>query len=105
MNVLMPAVNPVIVETGLFGLVIMPDPEIFVHVPVPPPVAVFAAIKGVDPTHTVWLGPAFAIWHCALRKLKFNTESKAIRIRHNLPGVIVNVLGLILTNLEPTKSK
>jgi hypothetical protein len=61
MKVLIPAVKPVIVVMGLFGAVITPDPEIFVHVPVPPPVAVFAAITGAAaPTHNVLLGPAFA---------------------------------------------
>jgi hypothetical protein len=62
MKVLMPAVKPVIVVVGRFGAVITPDPEIFVHVPIPPPVAVFAAINGAAaPTHKVLLAPAFAI--------------------------------------------
>lgn len=58
---LIPAVKPVIVVVGRFGFVIVPDPEIFVHVPMPPPVAVLAAITGINATHTVRLGPAFAI--------------------------------------------
>lgn len=62
-NTLMPAVNPVIVVFGSEGLVMAPDPEIFVHVPKPPPVAVFAAITGFVPIHKVLLGPAFATWH------------------------------------------
>lgn len=61
MNVLIPAVNPVIVVVGKSELVITPDPEILVHLPMPPPVAVFAAITGTVPTHKVLLAPAFAI--------------------------------------------
>lgn len=57
---LTPAVNPVIVVAGLFEAVITPDPEIFVHVPSPPPVAVFAAMTGIVPTQSVLLGPALA---------------------------------------------
>jgi hypothetical protein len=60
MNVLIPAVNPVILVVGFNELVITPEPEIFVQVPIPPPVAVFAAITGTDPTQRVRLGPAFA---------------------------------------------
>ena len=58
-KVLIPAVNPVIVELGELGVVITPDPEILVHVPIPPPVAVFAAINPFVPTHKVLDGPAF----------------------------------------------
>jgi hypothetical protein len=102
----MPAVKPVIVVIGLFALVITPDPEIFVHVPSPPPVAVFAAITGAaTPTHKVLLGPAFATWHCAFNKLKFEKERKRITTRHNLPMTENGVFGLILTGLEPIKSK
>lgn len=62
-KVLIPAVNPVIVVVGKSELVITPLPEIFVQVPIPPPVAVFAAITGTVPTHKVLLAPALAIWH------------------------------------------
>ena len=48
-----------IVVAGLFGAVIAPLPEIFVHVP-KPTVAAFAAITGFVPTQTVIFGPAFA---------------------------------------------
>ena len=68
MKVLMPAVNAVMEVVGLSELVITPDPEIFVQVPMPPPVAVFAAITGTVPTHKVLLGPAFATWHWAFKK-------------------------------------
>lgn len=61
MKVLIPAVSPVIVVVGFNEFVITPDPEILVHVPIPPPVAVFAAIIGTLPTHKVLLGPALAI--------------------------------------------
>lgn len=70
MKVLMPAVKPVMVVLGRFGFVIVPGPESFVHVPSPPPVAVFAAITGTVPTHNVRLAPAFAIWHCASKKFE-----------------------------------
>jgi len=60
-KVAVPAVSPVIVVLGFNELVITPGPEIFVHLPIPPPVAVFAAIAGTVPTHKVRLGPAFAI--------------------------------------------
>ena len=62
-KVLMPAVKPVIEVVGFKELVITPEPEIFVHVPIPPPVAVLAAITGTLPTHKVLLGPALATWH------------------------------------------
>jgi hypothetical protein len=60
-KVLVPAVNPVIVVVGSSEFVMTPAPEIFVHVPIPPPVAVLAAITGTVPTHKVLLGPALAI--------------------------------------------
>ena len=67
MKVLMPAVKPVMEVVGLSELVITPEPEIFVHVPIPPPVAVLAAIIGTVPTQRVLLGPAFATWHWAFK--------------------------------------
>jgi hypothetical protein len=59
-NVLIPAVNPVIVVVDEKGLIITPEPEILVHIPIPL-VAVFADITGIVPTHNVLLGPALAI--------------------------------------------
>ena len=54
-----PTANPVIVVLGIREFVITPVPETKVHLPIPAPVAVFAAIKALVPIHKVWLGPAF----------------------------------------------
>ena len=48
-----PTTNPVIVVLGIKEFVITPDPETKVHLPIPPPVAVFAAINALVPTQRV----------------------------------------------------
>lgn len=104
MNVLIPAFKPVIVVTGLLGSVITPDPEIFVHVPVPA-VAVLAAITGIEPTHKVLLGPAFAIWHCAFKKLELKKKMSKNRVIITLSVKIKKGLLNLIFTVEPNKSK
>ncbi len=58
-----PTAKPVIVVLGIREFVITPVPETKVHLPIPPPVAVFAAINALVPIHKVWLVPAFETWH------------------------------------------
>lgn len=104
MKVLMPAVNPVIEVVGESEFVMVPLPEIFVQVPVPPPVAVFAAITGTEPTHSVRLGPAFAIWHCDCKVLGLRKNRQHIKTRMILFREVKLLLGVTLKIL-PNKSK
>ena len=58
-NTFGPTPNPVTVEFGEFGLVIVPDPLTKLHVPVPT-VGVLPARVAVEP-HTDWSGPALDV--------------------------------------------
>lgn len=60
LKVLLPTPKPVIVVTGLVGVVIVPEPPIKVQSPVPA-VGVLAAIVALELTQTVWSPPAVAI--------------------------------------------
>jgi hypothetical protein len=61
-----PGVNPVIEDVGERELVIMPDPETLIQLPIPIEGAL--AARTVDPavTQTVWLEPAFEIVGAAI---------------------------------------
>ena len=64
-NVFIPTPNPVIVVVGESEFVIVPDPAMIDHEPVPE-TALFAAMVTVPVVQTVCAGPAFAIVGTAL---------------------------------------
>lgn len=57
-KVLLPTPSPVTPDAGLVGLVMLPEPEIKVQIPVPV-AGLFPAKVAVVP-QTVWFGPALA---------------------------------------------
>lgn len=60
-KILIPNARPVTVDVGLFGLVIVPNPEITDHVPTPVVGVLAANVAFGELIQTVWLGPAVEI--------------------------------------------
>lgn len=60
-RIFIPSPKPVTVVLGLFGLVIVPDPDITDHVPAPVVGVLPANVVVGELIHTVWFGPANAI--------------------------------------------
>lgn len=94
LKTLLPTPNPVMLVVGESELVIVPEPEIRVHAPIPA-VGVFAAIVAPELVQTVWLGPAAAIEGIAF------TVMVTFDVEEEQGGLLIDHVNTLVPTVSP----